>query len=158
MKETYIIAEAGVNHNGDIELAKDLIDVAARSGADYVKFQTFKAESLVIRSAPKAAYQNANLNNKDSQYQMLKGLELTEDMHKELIAHAKLKEINFLSTAFDVKSLIFLNSLELELAKIPSGSSYLYSRGSKNSLSRKTTAITFVSYTILGFNNRRNSK
>lgn len=121
MSKTIIIAEAGVNHNGDIELAKDLINAAAEADVDYVKFQTFKADSIVTKSAPKAAYQNANLNNKDSQYEMLKGLELTNDMHKELIAHAKIAGINFLSTAFDVDSLIYLKSLGLELVKIPSG-------------------------------------
>ena len=116
-----IIAEAGVNHNGDIELAKDLIDAAASAGADYVKFQTFKADNTVTKSAARAAYQNTNLKNNVSQYEMLKGLELTDDMHKELIAYAKLAGINFLSTAFDVDSLVYLKSLDLELAKIPSG-------------------------------------
>ena len=102
-----IIAEAGVNHNGDIGYAKDLIDVAASAGADYVKFQTFKADRLVTKSAPKASYQKTNLNNSDSQFQMLKKLELTYEMHKELILYADNKNISFLSTAFDIKSLIF---------------------------------------------------
>ena len=116
-----IIAEAGVNHNGDIGYAKDLIDVAASAGADYVKFQTFKADRLVTKSAPKASYQKTNLNNSDSQFQMLKKLELTYEMHKELILYADNKNISFLSTAFDIKSLIFLSDIGIKLAKVPSG-------------------------------------
>lgn len=116
-----IIAEAGVNHNGSIETAKKLIDVATEAGADYVKFQTFKANKLVTKSAKRAAYQDQNTGNKDSQYEMLKKLELSEDDHRELINYCKEKGIEFLSTGFDSESLAFLKSLGLELAKIPSG-------------------------------------
>ncbi len=116
-----IIAEAGVNHNGDIEMAKRLIDVAAEAGADYVKFQTFSAERLVTRDAAKADYQKRNDGEADSQFEMLKRLELSEAMHHELIAHCASRNIAFFSTGFDIESLDFLNTLGLPLFKIPSG-------------------------------------
>lgn len=117
-----IIAEAGVNHNGDLKLAKKLIDVAAYSGADYVKFQTFKTKDLVIKSAPKADYQKSNSKNStESQLSMLKKLELSEEDHYELIAYCRKKNIMFLSTGFDLKSIKFLENLNLNLFKIPSG-------------------------------------
>lgn len=119
---TLIIAEAGVNHNGNIELAKQLIEAAANAGVDFVKFQTFKAESLVSKTAKKAEYQKKNMGKgDDSQYTMLKKLELTEAMHYELIAHCKQYGIEFLSTGFDTKSIDFLDSLDIPLFKIPSG-------------------------------------
>ena len=119
---TLIIAEAGVNHNGDIQLAKQLIDVAAQAGADFVKFQTFKADKLVSKEAKKADYQAKNLNDGDqSQYKMLKKLELNEDQHYELLQYAKSKGIKFLSTGFDEESVDFLEKLGIELFKIPSG-------------------------------------
>lgn len=119
---TLIIAEAGVNHNGNIELAKQLIEAAANAGVDFVKFQTFKAESLVSKTAKKAEYQKKNMGDgDDSQYTMLKKLELTEAMHYELIAHCKQCGIQFLSTGFDTKSIDFLDSLDIPLFKIPSG-------------------------------------
>lgn len=120
MKRTLIIAEAGVNHNGDINLAKKLIDVAADAGADYVKFQTFKAENLVQKKAKKAVYQVENTGNNDSQFEMLKKLELTYENHAILIEYCKSKKIKFLSTAFDFESIDFLKN-KLDFYKIPSG-------------------------------------
>lgn len=122
MKKVFIIAEAGVNHNGNIELAKKLIDVANDAGADAVKFQTFKAEKLVTKNAKKAEYQSKNINDgDDSQYNMLKKLELNVYIHKELIAYCATKKIMFLSTPFDHDSIELLNELGLEIFKIPSG-------------------------------------
>jgi len=117
-----IIAEAGVNHNGSLDLAKKLIDAAAEAGADYVKFQSFKADKLVSRTAKKADYQKKNINDGDSsQFEMLKKLELNEDMHIELISYCKKKEIEFLSTGFDEESIDMLDLLGVSLFKIPSG-------------------------------------
>jgi N,N'-diacetyllegionaminate synthase len=116
-----IIAEAGVNHNGSIELAKQLIDVASDAGADIVKFQTFKAEKLVRKSAKKATYQITNTGNDESQYEMLKKLELDYSHHAELIHYCKSKDIQFLSTPFDLESIDFLKSLGITIGKIPSG-------------------------------------
>lgn len=119
---TIIIAEAGVNHNGSIELAKQLIETAAQAGADYVKFQTFKAVSLVSKSAKKAEYQKKNIGDgDDSQYTMLKKLELSEAMHHELITHCEKCGIKFLSTGFDKESIDFLDNLNIPFYKIPSG-------------------------------------
>jgi len=117
----FIIAEAGVNHNGSVEIAKKLIDVASSAGADAVKFQTFKAETLVAKSAQKAAYQNNTTDKNESQYEMLKKLELDEETHKELMLYCKKKSIQFLSTPFDYESIELLDALGLELFKIPSG-------------------------------------
>ena len=122
MNKTIIIAEAGVNHNGDIDTAKKLIDVASDAGADYVKFQTFKAERLVSPSAQKAKYQIKNDRNcDDSQLNMLKKLELSDSDHKELISYCKSKNINFFSTAFDDEGISYLSSLNFDMFKIPSG-------------------------------------
>lgn len=122
MNKVIIIAEAGVNHNGDIELAKKLIDVAADSGVDYVKFQTFRSESLVSKSAKKATYQIKNTQDEvESQFQMLKKLELSHSQHFELIQYCNKKNISFFSTAFDLESLTFLKELGLNIVKIPSG-------------------------------------
>lgn len=118
---TFIIAEAGVNHNGNINTAKELIDVAVEAGADCVKFQTFKAEKIVTKSASRAAYQETNTGNKDSQFEMLKRLELTENMHHDLIEHCKKKNIIFLSTPFDLESIDLLKQLGIIIGKIPSG-------------------------------------
>lgn len=119
---TIIIAEAGVNHNGDIELAKQLIEVAADAGADFVKFQTFKADALVNKLAKKADYQKKNMSDgEDTQYAMLKKLELDEPMHHELIAHCNKCGIRFLSTGFDEESINFLESIDIPFFKIPSG-------------------------------------
>lgn len=117
----YVIAEAGVNHNGQRELAFALVDAAAAAGADAVKFQTFDAERLAARSAPKAAYQKARTGEAESQLAMLKKLELPRDWHAPLQAHARQKGIAFLSTAFDAGSLDFLVAMDLPLFKIPSG-------------------------------------
>lgn len=117
-----IIAEAGVNHNGDLNQAKALIDAAAHAGADLVKFQTFSADKIVSRKAKQAAYQQKNTGSQDtSQYQMLKKLELSESMHHELIAYCKEKGIGFFSTAFDPEGLDFLNQLGFTQFKVPSG-------------------------------------
>ena len=122
MQKTLIIAEAGVNHNGSLILAKKLIEAAAEAGADYVKFQTFKTENLVSRVAQKAAYQRKNLSNKDdSQFSMLKKLELSPKQHGELITYSQECNIQFLSTAFDLDSIDFLSMLHLGIWKIPSG-------------------------------------
>ena len=121
MNKVFIIAEAGVNHNGSIELAKKLIDVASISGADAVKFQTFKAEKLVSRNAQKADYQKQTTDKCESQFDMIKKLELDLDTHKELISYCKTKNIMFLSTPFDHDSIELLNDLGLEIFKIPSG-------------------------------------
>lgn len=119
--KTFIIAEAGVNHNGDIKLAKRLINIASMAGADAVKFQTFKSESLVKRDAKKADYQIENTKNSESQYEMLKKLELDVKTHKELIEYCNKKKIMFLSTPFDLESIKLLSELGLEIFKIPSG-------------------------------------
>ncbi len=117
-----IIAEAGVNHNGNFEIAKKLILAAANAGADYVKFQTFKADKLVSKDAQKAEYQKANLKEDgDSQYEMLKKLEMSEAWHYDLIKHANECGIKFLSTGFDEDSIDFLDSLNIDLFKVPSG-------------------------------------
>jgi len=117
-----IIAEAGVNHNGSLEIAKKLIDAAADAGADLVKFQTFKADRLVSRLAKKAAYQQNNIQSEDdSQYNMLKSLELSDADHHLLMAYASEKNIAFFSTAFDVEGLDYLNTLGFDQFKIPSG-------------------------------------
>jgi len=121
MKKVFIIAEAGVNHNGSIKLAKKLIDVASESGADAVKFQTFKAEKLVSKNAQKADYQKQTTDKTESQFDMIKKLELDLDTHKELISYCKTKNIMFLSTPFDHDSIELLKTLGLEIFKIPSG-------------------------------------
>jgi len=117
----FIIAEAGVNHNGSIIIAKKLIDAAVDSGADAVKFQTFKTENLVSKIAKKAEYQKKTTDASESQFDMIKNLELDLSAHKELIAYCLEKEINFLSTPFDHDSIDLLNSLGLQTFKIPSG-------------------------------------
>lgn len=122
MSKVFIIAEAGVNHNGSIELAKKLIDVAVEAGADAVKFQTFKTELCISKDAQKAAYQVENTGNAtETQYEMVKKLELSEEMHHELISYCKQKNIMFLSTPFDHDSIELLNDLGLDIFKIPSG-------------------------------------
>jgi N,N'-diacetyllegionaminate synthase len=117
----FIIAEAGVNHNGSIDLAKQLIDVAVDSDADAVKFQTFKAEKLVSKNAQKADYQKQTTDASESQFDMIKKLELDMETHKELIAYCQEKDIIFLSTPFDHESIDMLNNLGLKIFKIPSG-------------------------------------
>ncbi len=117
---TIIIAEAGVNHNGRIELAKNLVDAAVDAGADFVKFQTFKAESIVTKSARTAEYQQKN-SNAQNQYDMLKKLELSYDDHYVLMDYCRERGIQFFSTGFDLESLRFLKKLGLTMFKIPSG-------------------------------------
>lgn len=121
MNHVLIIAEAGVNHNGSIKLAKQLIDKAVDAGADYIKFQTFKAANLVTKAAKQAEYQKKNIGDESSQYQMLKKLELSASDHEILIDYCRKRGIKFFSTAFDFKSLEYLHSLNLGLWKIPSG-------------------------------------
>jgi N,N'-diacetyllegionaminate synthase len=117
----FIIAEAGVNHNGSVDLAKKLIDVAANSGVDAVKFQTFKAENLVVKNTQKAEYQKQTTDALESQFDMIKKLELDVETHKELIAYCQKQNIIFLSTPFDRDSINLLSELELQIFKIPSG-------------------------------------
>ena len=117
----YIIAEAGVNHNGDINLAKKLVDIAKDAGCDCVKFQTFSADKIVTKQAKKAEYQIANTKNDDSQYEMLKKLELTYDEFNELKRYCDEIGIDFLSTPFDEEAADLLESIGVDAYKIPSG-------------------------------------
>lgn len=121
LNKVFIIAEAGVNHNGSVDLAKKLVDVAVECGADAVKFQTFKAENLVSSSAPKADYQKKNTDALESQFDMIKRLELDVKAHTELIAYCKQRKIMFLSTPFDCESIRLLDGLGMQIFKIPSG-------------------------------------
>lgn len=119
---TYIIAEAGVNHNGSLDMAKKLVEVAAEAGADAVKFQTFKADKLVSRSAPKAEYQTKTTGADESQHEMIRKLELDESAHEILIEHCKVCGIQFLSTPFDLESVdLLVGKFNLFCIKIPSG-------------------------------------
>lgn len=121
-RRVLIIAEAGVNHNGSLEIAKRLVDEASSAGADIIKFQTFKAEKLVSKSARQAEYQQRNTGGKgETQFSMLKRLELNQDDHEELISYCNKDHIRFFSTAFDMESIEYLHSLKLGLWKIPSG-------------------------------------
>ena len=117
----FIIAEAGVNHNGSIKIAKKLIDKAVDSGVDAVKFQTFKAENLVSRAAEKADYQKITTDETESQFDMIKKLELNEDAHKELLIYCQEQGIIFLSSPFDYESINLLCKLGIQIFKIPSG-------------------------------------
>ncbi len=119
--KTLVIAEAGVNHGGDLEMARRLVEVAAQSGADFVKFQTFKADRLVTRQAAKANYQRESAAEDESQYEMIHRLELTPEMHVALIEHCRYQGIRFLSTGFDIESVNLLVGLGIPLLKIPSG-------------------------------------
>lgn len=121
MSKTFIIAEAGVNHNGSLELAFKLIDAAKEAGADAVKFQSFKADKLVSKKADKAEYQKQTTDTSESQYEMIKKLELSIDEHKKLIEYCNKIGIQFLSSPFDLDSIDLLNELGLEIFKIPSG-------------------------------------
>ena len=122
MQKTLIIAEAGVNHNGDLNLAKKLVEVASEAGADFVKFQSFKSEEVVSLDAPKAKYQLENAQDKaETQFEMIKKLELNKNAHLELLAHCQKCGIAFLSTPFDLPSIALLDELGLEIFKIPSG-------------------------------------
>ena len=142
MKKTLIIAEAGVNHNGDIEIAKKLIDAASDAGADYVKFQTFKAEKLVNKNAEKAEYQKENSGADESQFEMLQKLEIDEETHIILQNYCKAKNIRFLSTAFDLDSIDLLQKLGIDLFKIPSGEITNYPYIQKTGLQNKPIIIS----------------
>ena len=121
MSKVIIIAEAGVNHNGDIALAKKLIDEAKRAGADYVKFQSFKAEKLVAKHAEKAKYQKDTTEAEESQFDMIRKLELSDDQFQELKDYATDLGIGFLSSPFDVEAIDYLDRLGIDLFKVPSG-------------------------------------
>lgn len=122
VKRTIIIAEAGVNHNGSVEQAFKLVDAAAEAGVDYVKFQTFKTEALVSKAAKKATYQIHNTGiSDDTQFDMLKKLELSHQDHEEIVQYCKNRGVRFFSTAFDMESLEYLKELGLNMVKIPSG-------------------------------------
>lgn len=121
-KHTYIIAEVGVNHNGSLELAKQLIDVAVEAGVDAVKFQTFKADKLVSKKAPKAEYQSKSTDPEESQYSMLKKLELDDEAHQYLIDYCSERNIEFLSTPFDLDSVdLLVDKYRLDTIKVSSG-------------------------------------
>jgi len=117
----FIIAEAGVNHNGDLAMALELVDAAKESGADAVKFQSFKADRLVTRLAGKANYQKQSVPGEDSQYSMLKSLEMSEDNFRRIHAHCKHRGIEFLASPFDRESATFLDAMAMRTFKIPSG-------------------------------------
>jgi len=121
MPKVFIIAEAGINHNGSLKTAKKMVDAAAASGADAIKFQTFNAESLVSKFAPKAGYQKRTTGNREGQLEMIRRLELSQDAHKELMRYCRKKKIIFLSSPFDLESIDFLARLGLKTFKIPSG-------------------------------------
>ncbi|MEW5743966.1 MAG: N-acetylneuraminate synthase [Nitrospirota bacterium] len=120
-RRVFVIAEAGVNHNGDIAIARRMIDAASEAGADAVKFQTFKAERVISRNAPKADYQKKTTGTRESQLEMVNRLELDRKAHRELVTHCRRKRIAFLSTPFDLESIDLLNALGLTIFKIPSG-------------------------------------
>lgn len=119
--KTLIIAEAGVNHNGNLKIAKKLVDVAKQANADYIKFQSFSHDALVTKNTPKANYQKSNFNNKETQSSMLQRLQLSFSDHLKLIKYCKYKKIKYLSTAFDINNLEFLLKNKIDFIKIPSG-------------------------------------
>lgn len=121
MHKVFIIAESGINHNGSLKIAKKMVDAAVSAGADAVKFQTFSADLLVSKYAPKARYQKIATGNEESQLEMLKKLELDLNAHRELLRHCRKKKIIFLSSPFDLKSVDLLARLGLKILKIPSG-------------------------------------
>jgi len=121
MKNVFIIAEAGVNHNGSLTLAKEMVQAAAEAGADAVKFQTFSAEKLVSRNSPKAEYQRLTTDTAESHFEMIKKLELNIEAHRALLAHCRQQRIMFLSSPFDLDSIRLLDSLGMTIFKIPSG-------------------------------------
>ena len=120
-QRVFVIAEAGVNHNGDLDIALKLAEAAAGAGADAVKFQTFRADALVRRGAPKAPYQTSRANSRESQFEMLQRLELSQDAHRQLACRCRDLGIGFSSTPFDLESVLFLRELGVDFWKIPSG-------------------------------------
>ncbi|OFY84024.1 MAG: N-acetylneuraminate synthase [Bacteroidetes bacterium RIFCSPLOWO2_12_FULL_35_15] len=148
MKKVYIIAEAGVNHNGSLENAKKLIEEAKIAGADAVKFQTFIPELNISKTAEKASYQKVNTGNNESQLEMVKKLFLNVDAHKEMIKHCERTGIEFLSTPFDLESIDILNDLGLQTIKIPSGEvtnfPYLKKLGKLNKRIILSTGMCFL--------------
>jgi len=121
MTKTFIIAEAGVNHNGSLDMALKMVDSALSAGADAVKFQTFKAEKMITATAPKAGYQKQTSDPLETQMEMVKKLELDEEAHKTLFSHCQTRGIEFISSPFDPDSIDFLNLLGMKIFKIPSG-------------------------------------
>ncbi len=121
MNRTFVIGEVGVNHNGSLERAIRMVDAAAAAGADAVKFQTFTAEKIITVAAPKAGYQKENTDADESQHEMIRKLELSEEAHSRLFKYCQEKEIQFLSSPFDIDSIDLLIRLELKIFKIPSG-------------------------------------
>ena len=121
MKRVIVIAEVGPNHNGKIRLARKLIDIAKDCGADFIKFQTSIPELHISKFAKKANYQSKNTSREETQLQMAKKNSLTFEQFRQLNKYCKKKKINFLSTAFDLKSISFLNKLNMKFIKIPSG-------------------------------------
>lgn len=121
MKRVFIIAEAGVNHNGSLDIAKKMVDAAVEAGADAIKFQTFQAAELVSKFAPKAEYQKKSTKSNESQLEMINKLELDLPTHQELLNYCRAQGIKFLSTPFDMPSIKLLNDLGLDIFKIPSG-------------------------------------
>ena len=119
--KTIIIAEAGVNHNGSVKIAKKLVDIAKKANADYVKFQSFCHQKLVTKKASKAKYQKVNSTTDESQGKMLQRLQLSKSGHMEILQYCKKKKIKFLSTAFDIDNLKFLLKKKIDFIKIPSG-------------------------------------
>ena len=119
--KTIIIAEAGINHNGNLKLAKKLILVASKAGADYIKFQTYEPENMIKPNTKLADYQKMNNEKERSQYEMLKKYQLKKNYYEKLIKYSKLKKIKFLSSPFDIESIKFLKKFNLEFIKIPSG-------------------------------------
>ncbi|MFA9376161.1 MAG: N-acetylneuraminate synthase [Lachnotalea sp.] len=128
MSKVLMIAEAGINHNGDFNIAKQLVDAAKDAGADAIKFQTYKTENLAVRTAKKADYQVLHTKNNSSQYEMLKELELDQFAFLQLSQYCKMRNIQFMSSPFDMESIDFLDKLEVDTIKIPSGeiTNYLY--------------------------------
>ena len=148
-----IIAEAGVNHNGNLKTAKKLVDVAKLANADYVKFQSFTHDKLVIKNTPKANYQKSNLNTKENQNLMLQKLQLSPLDHLKLINYCKNKKINFLSTAFDIDNLKFLLKNKIDFIKIPSGEI----TNLPFKIYKKTKKKNFIIYRSIDFKGSRKS-
>ena len=164
-ESTFIIAEAGVNHNGNIKLAKELIDVAAEAGADAVKFQTFNADKLVTKDAPKANYQNETTDKNESQYDMLKNLELSKVDHEKLIKYCKKKNIKFMSTPFSFDTVDLLEDVDLDLYKIGSSDTnnlpllkYVAKKNKPIILSTGMSTLTEVSEAVDTILNKGNDK